>query len=138
MSLKEHLQQRKVVKKIYLYSSLDKIVEIKFLSEPYPPPKSSIEVSTCTLSNILVWFGGLYLFPSPLLYCGALLRNSWGNQPLILKSFKISKLHNETQTDVGDKIHLERDECCSALGFPSNPILSGSTPNTNNILKNVC
>jgi hypothetical protein len=42
-------------------------------------PQSSIEVSTCTLSNILVWFGGLCLFPSPLLYCGALLRNSWGN-----------------------------------------------------------
>jgi hypothetical protein len=25
--------------------------------EPYPPPKSSIEVTKCTSSNILVWFG---------------------------------------------------------------------------------
>ena len=54
MSLKEHLQQRKVVKKIYLYSSLDKIVEIKFLSEPYPPPLLG-ELSLPALSSLGVW-----------------------------------------------------------------------------------
>jgi hypothetical protein len=38
ISLKEHFKQQKLVQKFYLYLSLDKIVEIKFLSEPYPPP----------------------------------------------------------------------------------------------------
>jgi hypothetical protein len=56
MSLKEHFLQRKLVYKFYLYSSLDKIVEIKFLSEPYSPPLLGV-LSLPALSSLWVWEG---------------------------------------------------------------------------------
>ncbi len=46
---------------------------------------SGIEVVTPEATNILVWFGSLYVFISPWLYCGAHFRNSWGTSLLKFK-----------------------------------------------------
>ncbi len=46
---------------------------------------SGIEVVTPEATNILVWFGSLYVFISPWLYCRAHFRNSWGTSLRILK-----------------------------------------------------
>jgi hypothetical protein len=73
---------------------LDEIVEIKFLSEPYPPPLLGVLISTCPVKS--VGLGG----PPPVrelsLLCRLIKREQshWGRPPMTHKFGKIYKKIN--------------------------------------------